>query len=66
MTNPEIRSATPLRNALYELSLAMQPPDAGVLDAFVRRYPDHAEALTDLAVELAMESWPMLRARSRK
>jgi hypothetical protein len=56
MTSPEIRSATPHRNALYELALAMQVPDAGVLDEFVRRYPDHAEGLTDLAIELAMES----------
>lgn len=56
MTIPEISSAMPLRNALYELSLAMQPPDAGVLDEFVRRYPEHAEAMTDLAIELAMDS----------
>jgi len=56
MTNPEITRATPLQDALYELALAMPSPDAGILDEFVRRYPDYTEALTDLAVELALES----------
>lgn len=56
MTSLETRGATPLRNALFELSLAMKAPDAEVLDEFVRRYPDCADALTDLAIELAMES----------
>ena len=43
------RSAATLRDALYELSLARQVPDATLLDEFVRRYPEHAEDLTDFA-----------------
>jgi len=50
------RSAATLRDALYELSLARQVPDATLLDEFVRRYPEHAEDLTDFAIMLAIDS----------
>lgn len=44
----------PLRQALY--TLAMAAPDAQVLDDVVRQYPQFADALTDFAVELALDS----------
>jgi hypothetical protein len=46
---------TPLRDAMYAMSLAKSVPDAELLDEFVRRYPEHAEALTDFAIELAID-----------
>ena len=46
----------PLRDVLYALSLAKPIPDAEVLDDFVRRYPEYAAALTDFAIELAMDA----------
>lgn len=48
-------SNKPLSDVLYALALAMPAPDARTLDDFVRRYPEHAEALTEFAVELALE-----------
>lgn len=51
MTAKAIRSAQPLRDVLYEFSLAAEKPDAALLDDFVRRYPDYAAELTDFAVE---------------
>lgn len=47
---------TPLRDAMYAMSLAKPIPDAELLDEFVRRYPEHAEALTDYAIELAIDA----------
>jgi hypothetical protein len=47
---------TPLRDAMYAMSLAKSVPDAELLDEFVRRYPEHAEALTDFAIELAIDA----------
>ena len=51
MTN----NATPLDDVLYALALAMPEPDPKTLEEFVRRYPQHADALTEFAVELALE-----------
>jgi hypothetical protein len=45
----------PLREVLYELSFAKEVPDAELLDDFVRRYPEHAVALTDFAIDLVVE-----------
>jgi hypothetical protein len=50
------RSRSPLRDVLYELSMARDVPDADLVDAFVRRYPEHAIELTDFAVELAVDA----------
>jgi hypothetical protein len=47
---------TPLRDALYAMSLAKSIPDAELLDEFVRRYPEHADALTEFAIELAIDA----------
>lgn len=50
------RTSPQLLDALYELSLAQDVPDAALLDEMVARYPEHAEALTAFAVELALDS----------
>ncbi len=47
---------TSLRDAMYAMSLAKAVPDADLLDEFARRYPEHADALTDFAIELAIDS----------
>jgi hypothetical protein len=52
----ENHSTAALSDALYELSLAQDVPDASLLDEFVRRYPEHAEDLTDFAIMLAIDS----------
>ena len=44
-----------LRDAMYELSLSGSVPDPGLLDEFVRRYPEHATALTEFAISLALD-----------
>ena len=46
---------TSLRDAMYAMSLAKAVPDAELLDEFARRYPQHADALTEFAIELAIE-----------
>jgi hypothetical protein len=45
-----------LRDAMYEFSLAARVPDAELLDAFVRRYPQYADALTEFAIELTADA----------
>src|SRR5882762_8070177 len=47
---------TPLRDAMYAMSLVKSVPDAELLEEFVRRYPEHAEALTTFAIELAVDA----------
>jgi hypothetical protein len=55
MNTQTIRSAGSLQDALYALSVAKPAPDASVLDDLVRRYPEYAAQLTDMAVALALE-----------
>jgi hypothetical protein len=43
-------------DVLYALALAMPTPDSKTLDEFVRRHPQHAAALTEFAVELALNA----------
>ena len=50
------RRPTPLRNVLYELALAQPAPDAALVDAFVRRYPEYAADLTAYAIGLAVDA----------
>jgi len=57
MTAPQ----TSLRDAMYAMSLAKAVPDAELLDEFARLYPQHADALTEFAIELAIDSL-MLRS----
>ena len=56
MTSIQTPGTTPLRDALYAMSFAQPVPDAALLDVIVRRFPQHAEILTDFAVELAMDA----------
>ncbi len=56
MTNTLSRSPAEVREVLYEFSLAKEVPDAELLDEFVRRYPEHADSLTDFAVALVVDS----------
>lgn len=46
---------TPLRDVLYAFSLAKETPDAELLEDFVRKYPEHAGELTDLAIDMIMD-----------
>lgn len=48
-------SAT-LRDAMYALSFAQRLPNAELLEEIVGRYPQYADALTDFAIALAMDS----------
>ncbi|MEO5925670.1 MAG: hypothetical protein ABIR70_17745 [Bryobacteraceae bacterium] len=41
---------------LYEFSLAKELPDADLLEDFVRRYPEHAGALTDFAIDIVLDA----------
>ena len=41
---------------MYAMSLAKAVPDAELLDEFARRYPLHADALTEFAIELAIDA----------
>jgi hypothetical protein len=50
-----------LREALYELSMAQEVPDARLLDEIVRRYPDLGGVLTESAIVLALDA---LRGRT--
>lgn len=46
----------PLRDVLYEFSLAKLIPDADLLDEYVREFPQYAEELVDFAVSLALDA----------
>jgi hypothetical protein len=50
------RATTRLDDALYALAQAGSIPDAATLDKLVRQYPDHAETLTEMAIELALDA----------
>lgn len=52
--NPTNRTPDDLREAFYELSMAQPMPDAETLDALIRIYPRHAEALTAFAIDLTV------------
>lgn len=43
-------------DVMYEFSLAKPIPDAELLDQFVRRFPQHAAALTDLAISIVLDA----------
>src|SRR5262245_27938607 len=50
------RSVSAVDDVLYEFAIAQERPDATLLEQFVRRYPEHAEALTSFAVSLALDT----------
>jgi len=62
MTNVQKRSPEPLRDVLYQFSMAREIPDPELLDEYVRLYPEYAETLTDFAVQLVVESKQSLTA----
>jgi hypothetical protein len=49
-------SPRPLDDVLYEFSVVAEEPDAALLDQFARQYPMFAAALTDLAVDIALDA----------
>lgn len=49
------REMTSENDVLYQFALSYEHPDARTLDEFVRCHPEHADALTTLAIELALE-----------
>src|ERR1700738_704686 len=56
MTAKFFRGDTALQDAFYALSLAKPAPNADALDELVRRYPEFATELTEMAVELALDA----------
>jgi hypothetical protein len=48
---------TSLSDAKYHLALSQSSPDAELLDKLVRRFPEHAAALTEFAIALALDSF---------
>ncbi len=56
MNKVQDRSLEPLRDVLYQFSMAKEIPDAELLDEYVRHYPDYVEPLTEFAVQLVVES----------
>ena len=55
--------APSLQDIFYEFAVAQEIPDAALLDDFIRRYPEHAKALTDFAIALALESAAATKAQ---
>jgi hypothetical protein len=49
------RETSSENDVLHRFALGYEHPDARLLDEFVRCYPEHADALTTLAIELALE-----------
>ena len=49
------RDASSESDVLYQFALSYRHPDPQQLDDFVRRFPGYADALTTLAIELALE-----------
>ena len=46
-----------LQDALYNLSIEKEMPDAALLDDVIRAYPEFSEELTDFAIDLAMDRY---------
>jgi hypothetical protein len=49
------RDTSSENDVLYQFALSYRHPNPQLLDDFVRRHPGHADALTTLAIELALE-----------
>lgn len=56
MMNPNTHTPDELREAFYELAMADPAPDAETLDALIRLYPQHADALTAFAIDLTVDA----------
>ena len=55
--------ATPLNDVLYAFAIANALPDPQTLDDFTRRYPQYAEELTALAVQLLFDWLDLLHSQ---
>lgn len=47
---------TPLRDVLYDFSLAKEVPDAELLEEFTKLYPSYADDLVEFAIELFVDA----------
>jgi len=56
MKSTQFADATSLRAACYEISMAMEVPDAALLDEVVRRYPEFGSELTEFAILVALDA----------
>jgi len=45
-----------LNTALHALAVAERTPSADCLEELISQYPEHADALTDMAIELALDA----------
>ena len=54
--SPTNDSPDELQDAFYELAMAQPMPDAETLDALIRLYPEHADALTAFAIDLTVDA----------
>jgi hypothetical protein len=57
MTTELTRSGAPLNDAIYALAQIGPELDADSLDSLVRRFPEHAGTLTELAIELVLDAF---------
>lgn len=53
---PRTNNPMSLNDVLYAIALDEREMSAEVLDEFIQDYPQHAHALTDFAIELALDS----------
>lgn len=53
---PQTNHPLSLNDVLYALALDEREMSAEVLDEFIQDYPEHAQTLTDFAIELALDS----------
>jgi len=49
-------SSKPLRDVLYDFSLAQEVPNAELLDEYAKLYPHYAEELTEFAIDVFLEA----------
>ena len=56
MKNLEQSKKTIPEAALYTLATEKEYPDANLLEQVIRQYPDYADALTEFAIELAIDT----------
>lgn len=56
MTSDTLRHTPDLSDVLYQFAIDHPQPDAAQVDAYVLAYPQHATALTEFAIELAIDA----------
>lgn len=50
------KPSKPLRDVLYDFSLAQEVPDAELLDEYAKLYPRYAEELTEFAIDMFLDA----------